>query len=192
MLTIPRRRRPFGLAAICAALLSSAAAPALAQDAGPTADGLLVTTLQDICVPVIQYGESLAGVAQSIGFAELTGPDRAAMGGPDTATWWLQSTPEVILVVGRDLGNPGSPCQIAVATDPSRANQIHVPVGQWAESQNPAYELVDKRVDPRGPDEIWTWERFASGIAQQLILSRTAHADGSVSSTIMLGLVPRK
>ncbi|MFL0670294.1 MAG: hypothetical protein ACJLS3_02330 [Erythrobacter sp.] len=184
-------RRALGAAAACT-LLAASAAPGLAQDAGPTADGLILTTLQDICVPVIQHGELLAGIAQSIGFAELTGEDRAAMGGPDTAVWWLQSTPEVILVVGRDLGDPGSPCRIAVATDPARANAIHVPVGRWAEAQAPAYQLVDRRVDPRGPDEIWTWERFAGGVGQQLILSRTAHADGSVSSTIMLRLAPRQ
>lgn len=184
-------RRAMSSTAACA-LLATSPAPALGQDAGPTADDLILTTLQDICVPVIQYGESLAGIAQSIGFTELTGDDRAAMGGPDTAVWWLQSTPEVVLGVGRDLGDPGSPCRIAVATDPSRAHAIHVPVGRWAEGQNPAYELVDQHVDPRGPDEIWTWERFAGGVGQQLILSRTAHADGSVSSTIMLRLAPRQ
>lgn len=184
-------RMAIARASACA-LVALVPVPAFAQEAGPTADGLILTTLQDICVPVIQYGESLSGIARSIGFTELTGEDRAAMGGPDTAVWWLQSTPQLVLVVGRDLGDPGSPCQIAVATDPSRANAIHLPVGRWAEAQSPAYQLVDQRIDPRGPDEIWTWERFAGGVGQQIILSRTAHADGSVSSIIMMRLAHGK
>lgn len=178
-----------GLAACGGALLLCAAAPAAARDDQPDLSFFVLAGLKDICIPVIERGESLADTAMHAGFLEVTGDNRAALGGSEGMSWWFYEFAEELLVVGRDLEEPGSACQVAASVPLAREGDLAGDVGAWAEDASPAFQLV--AAPAKGArDAQWMWERAAGGTLQRMRLSLTRQGNGTVTSTLQYGILP--
>lgn len=174
------------------ALLLCAAAPARAQDDAPSLGTFVLAGLGDVCVPVIERGESLAETASAAGFLEVTGDNRAALGGGAGMSWWLFEFAEAVLVVGRDLGEPGSACRVAASVPIARIGELEKQVGAWAAKASPAFQQIAAPSSAKTRDAQWVWERAAGGAVQRLRLSLTQHKDGTATSTLQFGLLPRQ
>ena len=178
------------LAACGGAMLLCAAAPAGAQDDHLSLGTLVLAALTDVCVPVIERGESLPETASEVGFLEVTGEDRAALGGGEDMSLWMYEFPDTLLLVGRDLGDPGSACRIAASVPKAYEGDLAGDVGGWAAEATPAFELVAAPSSKKERDAQWMWERAAGGTLQRMRLSLTRHADGTVTSTLQYGILP--
>lgn len=173
------------------AMLLCAATPASVQGDQPDLGTFVLAGLGDVCVPVIERGDSLSEIASAAGFLEVTGDNRAALGGSKGMSWWLFEFAEAVLVVGRDLDEPGSACQVAASVPVARAGAIERDVGIWAAAAKPAFQQVVTPSSPgRARDAQWMWQRSAGGTVQQLRLSLTRHGDGTATSTLQYGLLP--
>lgn len=173
------------------AILLCAVSPARAQDDQPRLSKFVIAGLTDVCVPVIERGESLSETASAAGFREVTGDNRAALGGGTGMSWWLFEFAEAVLVVGRDLDEPGSACQVAASVPLARAGAIESDLGTWAAAATPAFQQVAAPSSPgKARDAQWMWERSAGGTVQRLRLSLTRHKDGTATSTLQYGLLP--
>lgn len=172
------------------ALLLCAAAPARAQADAPSLGTFVLAGLDDVCVPVIERGESLAETAGAAGFLEATGDNRAALGGSEGMSWWFFEFAEAVLVVGRDLDEPGSACQIAASVPIDRVGALEEEVGAWAAAASPTFRQIAATSSAKARDAQWMWERSAGGTVQRLRLSLTQHKDGTASSTLQYGLLP--
>lgn len=170
------------------AMLLCAVSPAHARDDGPSLGTFVLAGLTDVCVPVIERGDALSETASRAGFLEVTGDNRAALGGSETMSWWMFEFAEAVLVVGRDLEQAGSACQIAASVPTARVGAVDDEVGRWASAATPAFEQVAVPASAKVRDAQWTWERSAAGAVQYLRLSLTRHNDGTASSTLLYGL----
>jgi hypothetical protein len=170
------------------ALSLLAASPARADD-HPTLGTLALAGLVDVCVPVIERGESLAETAGAAGFLELTGENRAALGGSDGMFWWMFEFAEAVLVVGRDLSEPGTACRVAASVPVERVGQLYEELDRWAVAATPGFRELGRISESGARDTQWMWERSAGGSRQRLRLSLTRHDDGTASATLLYGLV---
>ena len=178
------------LTACGGAMLLCAAAPAGAQDDQPVLSAFVLAGLEDVCIPVIQGGESLAETAARAGFLEVTGDNRAALGGSEGMSWWMFEFAEAVLVVGRDLDAPDSACQVAASAPQARAGDVAADVGGWAADATPAFQPIAVPSSARARDAQWAWERAAGGTLQRMRLSLTRHDDGTATSTLQYGILP--
>ncbi|WP_066793449.1 hypothetical protein [Sphingomonas soli] len=171
-----------------AAILLSVAAPAQAQF-DPDLGQIVLAGLSDVCVPVIESGDSLAEAATQAGFVEVTGENREALGGGPGMSWWMFELADAVLVVGRDLKQAGSACQIGASVPVARIGKLDEAMDRWAARATPAFKQIEK---PAGGerDAIWVWERSAGGSVQRLRLSLTRHDNGTATGTLLYGLLP--
>lgn len=179
-----------GLAACAGAVLLLAAVPAGAQDDQPDLSFFVLAALTDVCVPVIERGESLPETAAHEGFLELTGDDRAALGGGEGMAWWMYEFADAVLLVGRDLDDPGSACRVAASVPLARVGTLADDVGQWAAGTTPAFDRIAAPSSAKARDAQWVWERSAGGTLQRMRLSLTRHDDGTATSTLQYGILP--
>jgi hypothetical protein len=142
--------------------------PARAQDDTPSLGTFVVAGLNDVCVPVIERGESLSETAGRAGFMEVTGDNRTALGGSAGTSWWTYEFADAVLVVGRDLEQAGSGCQIAASVPVARIGMVDADVGRWAAAATPAFEQIGAPNSAKVRDAQWVWERSAGGSIQQL------------------------
>jgi hypothetical protein len=177
------------LVACCgAAMLLCVTSPARAQE--PSLGAFVLAGLTDVCLPVIERGESLSETAGKAGFLEVTGENRASLGGSQGMSWWMYEFAEAVLVVGRDLEQAGSACQIAASVPIARIGRLYEEIGQWAAAASPGFQQTGQPSSRTARDAQWTWERSAGGSIQQLRLSLTRHKDGTANSTLVYGLLP--
>lgn len=184
-----RNRKPLWL---CATALLFALAPAMAQDAPPTLGALTLAGLTDVCVPVIERGEGLAEMAGRAGFKEVTGDDRAALGGAPGMSWWMFEFADAVLVVGRNLEEAGSACQIAASAPHAQMGSADIEIGRWATASSRGFEQIGAPASANARDRQWFWERAAGGSVQRLQLAITKHKDGTGSATLLYGPLPPK
>jgi hypothetical protein len=179
-----------GLVACGGAILLCALSPARAQDDLPSLGTFVLAGLTDVCIPVIERGESFAETAGKAGFQEATGENRASLGGSKGMSWWMYEFAEAVLVVGRDMEQAGSACQVAASVPNARIGSLDEEVGRWAAAASPSFQQIGKPSSGKERDGQWTWERSAGGSVQRLRLSLTRHRDGTASSTLVYGLLP--
>ncbi|HMO74293.1 MAG TPA: hypothetical protein PKD99_07665 [Sphingopyxis sp.] len=182
-------KRAWGAFGMGAVLLALAPAQALAQDL--TLGQLAVAGLEDVCVPVIERGEAIGETASGAGFIELEGENRAALGGGPGMSWWFYEFAGALLVVGRDLDEAGSPCQILANSDAGLSDGIDGEIGNWLNRHRSGYELVRTPKASDGPDALWVWERVGGGTVQQLQMNVTRRQDSSASSMLRYRLLPQ-
>lgn len=171
-------------------MLLCVASPARAQESAPSLGTLVLAGLTDVCLPVIERGESLSETAGKAGFLEVTGENRVSLGGSQGMSWWMYEFAEAVLVVGRDVQQAGSACQIAASVPIARIGRLDEEIGQWAAAASPGFQQTGQPSSRTARDAQWTWERSAGGSIQQLRLSLTRHKDGTASSTLVYGLLP--